>query len=128
MRENNVVGWFEIPVSDIDRAIRFYETVFDVKLERNQMGPFDMAWFPFKEDGLGAPGSLVCYKDSYKPSPDGVLIYFTAHSGDLTNELDKVEEMGGVILQDKTLINEETGYMAIFLDTEGNRIAIHSRK
>jgi len=57
--DKNVVGWFEIPVSDMDRAIRFYEQVSDLKLERHPMGPLDMGWFPFTEAGIGAPGWLV---------------------------------------------------------------------
>ncbi|MBK7212518.1 MAG: VOC family protein [Bacteroidales bacterium] len=124
---HNVVGWFEIPVADMDRAIRFYETVFGFKMERNQMGPLDMAWFPGFEDKIGSGGSLVHQPEYYKPSVDGTLVYFTAFSGDLANELSKVEPAGGKVIQPKTLISEEIGSMAIFLDTEGNRVAIHSR-
>jgi predicted enzyme related to lactoylglutathione lyase len=58
----------------------------------------------------------------------GVLIYYTAKSGDLDNELSRVETAGGKVLQPKTLIKEDIGYMAVFLDTEGNRIALHSRQ
>ena len=123
----NAVGWFEIAVSDMERAIKFYETVFEYKLERHQMGSLDMAWFPFA-DVPGAPGSLVYHKDFYKPSADGTLIYFTCHSGDLANELAKVETAGGKIMVPKTHIAEDIGYMAVCEDTEGNRIALHSRK
>lgn len=126
--KNNAVGWFEVPVSDMDRAIKFYETVFDFKMERNQMGPLDMAWFPWTQEGLGSPGSLVLHEEMYKPSTEGSLLYFTAHSGDLSNELGRVEAAGGKVLQPKTLITEDIGYMAQVLDTEGNRIALHSRK
>ena len=122
----NAVGWFEIPVSNMERAIKFYESVFDYKLERHQMGELDMAWFPFG-DLPGAPGSLVHHKEFYKPSTDGTLIYFTCHSGDLKNELSKVEPSGGKILVPKTLITKDIGYMAVCMDTEGNRIALHSR-
>jgi predicted enzyme related to lactoylglutathione lyase len=123
----NVVGWFEIPVSDMERAIKFYKTVFQLKLNRQNMGDLDMAWFPFA-DVPGAPGSLVYHKEFYKPSTDGVLIYFTAQSGDLSNELSKVEPAGGKVLMQKKLITEDIGYMGLFTDTEGNRIAVHSRK
>ncbi|MCF8304684.1 MAG: VOC family protein [Bacteroidales bacterium] len=126
--KNNMVGWFEIPVTDMDRAVKFYEAVFDLKLDLNKMGETDMAWFPFVDDGLGAPGSLVQNKDYYKPSSEGVLVYFTAHSGDLANELSRVEAAGGKVYQPKTLITEEIGYMATFIDSEGNRVALHSRK
>ena len=125
--KNNAVGWFEVPVSDMERAIKFYETVFDLKLERHQMGHIDMAWFPTVE-GSGAMGSLVYNKEFYKPSTDGSLLYFTAHSGDLAHELSRIEKSGGKVLQPKTLITEDIGYMALFIDSEGNRLALHSRK
>lgn len=123
-----MVGWFEIPVTDMQRAVAFYETVFGYTLQRQPMGELDMAWFPWSETGMGAPGSLICHKEYYKPSAEGTLVYFTSPSGDLANELAKVAAAGGVVLQEKTLITEDIGYMALLLDTEGNRIAIHSRK
>jgi len=124
--DRNVVGWFELPVTNMERAIKFYEAVFSFKLERHEMGELDMAWFPFA-DVPGAPGSLVCHKEFYEPSAEGVLIYFTCHSGDLENELSKVEPAGGKVLMAKKLITEDIGYMALCVDTEGNRIALHSR-
>lgn len=127
-QKNNVVGWFEVPVSDMERAMKFYEAVFDFKLSRMQMGPLDMAGFPPVDKSPGAMGSLVCAEGHYTPSTNGILIYFTAHSGDLSNELARVEDAGGKVVQSKTLITEDIGYMAILIDTEGNRIALHSRK
>ena len=126
--KNNVVGWFEIPVKNMERAIAFYEEVLDLKLSKNKMGPLDMAWFPWLEDKPGTPGTLVHYPEFYKPSTDGVLIYLTAHSDDLANELSKVEAAGGQIIQPKTKISDEYGNMALIIDTEGNRIALHSRQ
>ena len=126
--KNNVVGWFEIPVTNMERAMAFYEKVFDFNMDRNTMGPLDMAWFPWVTDGLGSGGSLVHYPASYKPTSDGTLVYFTAHSGDLANELSRVEAAGGKVLQGKKQISPEYGYMALILDTEGNRIALHSRE
>lgn len=126
--KHNVVGWFEIPVSDMDRAIAFYEAVFEFQLSRQQIGTLDMAWFPWVDDAVGSPGGLVFHPDYYKPSADGTLIYFTAFSGDLNNELSRVENAGGKVLIPKRLITGEIGYMAVILDTEGNRIALHSHK
>ena len=100
--DRNVVGWFEIPVTKMERAIKFYEAVFGFKLERHEMGELDMAWFPFA-DIPGASGSLVYHKEFYKPSKDGTLIYFTCHSGDLENEISKIEPAGGKILMPKKL-------------------------
>ncbi len=127
-QKNNAVGWFEIPVTNMERAIQFYEAVFGIKLERHQMGTLDMAWFPWAENGTGASGSLVYNQEFCKPSRDGVLIYFTASSGDLYRELSRVEAAGGRVLVPKTLIAEDVGYMGVFVDTEGNRVALHSRK
>ena len=127
-QKNNVVGWFEIPVSNMNRAVKFYESVFGLNLQREKLGPLDMAWFPMLQTGIGAAGSLVHAPDFYKPSEYGTLVYFTAHSGDLNNELSRAKTAGGKVLQEKTLITEEIGYKAISLDTEGNRIALHSRK
>lgn len=124
---HNVVGWFEIPVEDMDRAIRFYETVFGFTLERHQMGPLDMAWFPSVDNSIGSGGTLVKHPEYYKPSSDGILVYFTAFSGDLANELSRVEAAGGKVVHEKALIAEDIGYMAMFIDSEGNRVALHSR-
>ena len=126
--KKNVIGWFEIPVIDMERAIKFYETVFGHKLERQKMPELDMALFPMNPEGMGSMGSLVCNEKVYRPSQDGTLVYFTSFSGDLSNELKRVENAGGKIIVPKKQINEEHGFMALFLDTEGNRIAIHSRK
>lgn len=125
---HNVVGWFEIPVADLDRAIRFYETVFGFTLDRQQVGSADMAWFPFMETGMGSPGALIFQPENYKPSDQGTLVYFTAFSGDLANELGKVEKAGGKVQVPKTEISPDIGFMGVFIDTEGNRIAMHSRK
>lgn len=128
MANNNAVVWFEVPVTNMERAMKFYENILDIQLNRQKMDALDMAWFPWEESGTGSPGTLILHPDYYKPSADGVLIYFTAHSGDLSNELSKVESAGGQILVPKTMINEEHGYYALILDTEGNRVALHSRK
>jgi len=125
---HNVVGWFEIPVTNLDRAIQFYETVFGFTLNRQRIGSADMAWFPHFETGPGSPGALIHQEDHYRPSSSGTLVYFTAFSGDLANELSRVEGAGGKVEMDKREISPEIGFMAIFIDSEGNRVALHSRK
>lgn len=125
---NNVVGWFEIPVLDMDRAVTFYETVFGYTLERHPMGLLDMAWFPRTGEGKGSAGALVKHEGWYTPTIDGVLIYFTSPTSDIHNDLEKIESAGGKILVPRKQVSEEYGYMAVFTDTEGNRIALHSRK
>jgi predicted enzyme related to lactoylglutathione lyase len=126
--DKNVVGWFEIPVADIDRAQKFYEAFLGLRLERHALDQLEMAWFPWIEDAVGSPGSLVQMDEFYKPSEDGVVIYFTSPSGDAGTELARVEEAGGKLLRPKTKISDEHGYYGLVLDTEGNRIAIHSRQ
>jgi predicted enzyme related to lactoylglutathione lyase len=125
---SNAVGWFEIPTIEMDRAVKFYETILGYELQRNKIGNLDMALFPAAESGLGASGSLVCHKDHYKPSAEGVLIYLTSPSGNISVELGRIDQAGGKLLMAKTLISEEIGFMGLFLDSEGNRIALHSRK
>jgi len=124
--KHNIVGWFEIPVLDMDRAVRFYETVFEIKLDRRQLGPLEMAWFPWVEGGMGSSGSLV-RSEFHKPSDEGVRIYFTAFSGDVAVEAGRVAAAGGEVLMPRTQISEDIGYMAMVRDTEGNRICLHSR-
>lgn len=126
--KNNVMGWFEIPVLDMDRAIKFYESVFDFKMQREKLGDLDMGWFPWNMEAYGSAGSLVYAPGFYKPNVDGVLIYLTANSGDVSIELGRVEQAGGKVLMEKKQISEEHGFMAVFLDSEGNRIALHSRQ
>lgn len=123
-----MVSWFEIPVVDMDRAKTFYEKVFDIKIRIEQFGDTIMGWFPGLEntDAPGASGALVYNKDFYKPSANGTLVYFS--SPEITYELSKVEEAGGVTLNEKTLISDDIGYMAVILDTEGNRIALYSKE
>lgn len=123
----NMVGWFEIPVEDMERAKTFYEAVFQVEISLQDLGDTKMGWFPMDHEKPGAAGSLIQNKDWYKPSNvAGVLIYF--NSGDVQNELDRIGPAGGRILKPKTLISPDVGYMGLFMDTEGNRIALHSRK
>lgn len=127
MAQENVVGWFEIPVNDMDRAIKFYESIFVKRLEKQVFGKTSMAWFPMEASSYGTGGGLVYNPEVYTPGNEGPLIYFTSPTGDITLDLDRIEQAGGKIMMEKTLISEDLGYMAVFYDTEGNRIALHSR-
>ena len=123
--EHNMVGWFEIPVIDMDRAKSFYNKIFNIEIQVQDFAGTLMGWFPFAEGKSGASGSLI-KQEAYIPSNDkGVLIYFS--SEDLNNELNRIEASGGKIIQPKTQISPDVGFMAVFLDSEGNRIALHSR-
>jgi predicted enzyme related to lactoylglutathione lyase len=118
----NPVGWFEIPVTDMARAVAFYEHVFGVKLALHDMGPLQMAWFPMQNGEYGATGTLV-KNENYKPSHAGTLVYFTAADIDAT--LQRVTERGGKVLRARTGIGEY-GFVGHFEDSEGNRVALHS--
>ena len=125
--ETNMVGWFEIPVEDMNRAIKFYEAVFEVRLQLQDLNELAMAIFPFAEGKSGSWGALVKHPEFYRTSPThGPLLYFS--SRDVQEEVSRIEKAGGKVLQPKKLISEGVGYMALFLDTEGNRIALHSRQ
>ena len=125
--EHNMVGWFEIQVTDMDRAKAFYDAVFTIDISIHKLNNLIMGWFPFAENKQGASGSLVLQKDFYFPSENkGTLVYFS--SADVQIQLDRIETAGGKIVQPKTAIGDGHGYMAVFLDTEGNRIGLHSNK
>tara|TARA_R110002049_G_scaffold68949_3_gene178626 strand:+ start:1008 stop:1382 length:375 start_codon:yes stop_codon:yes gene_type:complete len=123
--KQNVVGWFEIPVTDMDRAKAFYEKLLDIKITVHDFGGVVMGWFPSSGQAYGATGSLMKH-EAYIPSDQGSLVYFS--SEDVQIELNRAVNAGGTILQKKTLISEEHGFMALLKDSEGNRIALHSLK
>jgi len=121
----NVLNWFEVSVSDIARAKKFYETIFSIQLEEMDMMGMKMASFPYDPMSGKLSGALV-QSDMHKPSADGVKIYFNGNP-DLDVALSKVEAAGGKVAMPKTKINDDIGYMAFFVDTEGNAVALHSQ-
>ena len=121
----NAISWFEIGATDLERAAKFYETIFGVSLVVMDMPNIKMRMFPL-EDMAGVGGAIVDSGGFHKPSgTDGPLIYLNGNP-DLQNILDKVEAAGGKIMVPKTEISPEYGFMAVILDTEGNRIGLHS--
>ncbi len=123
--QSNNLNWFEIPAVDIKRAKTFYETIFGIELAEQEMNGMKMAFFPWEMGSGKAAGGLV-QSEMHKPSMDGCVIYLNGNP-DLQNALDKVEGAGGQIIMPKTQISEEIGYMAFFVDSEGNRMALHSQ-
>jgi predicted enzyme related to lactoylglutathione lyase len=124
--QENSLNWFEIPVSDINRAKKFYETLFDIEMPLDNMMGMDMAFFPYDAGSGKASGALV-KSEMHVPSGDGVKLYLNGNP-DLSVALSRVEGAGGQIIMPKTLISEEVGHMAFFVDTEGNTIALHSQQ
>ena len=123
---NNAISWFEIPATDLSRATIFYETIFGIKLNPLDLPNIRMRMFPLDDMMTGVGGAVVDSGGFHKPSAtDGPLIYLNGNP-DVQHVLDKVETAGGKIMVPKTQISPEYGYMAVTLDTEGNRIALHS--
>ena len=118
----NIIGWFEISTSDLDRAIAFYSTLLGTKIEKTPFAP-NYAFFPMEEMGIG--GALQ-QTEGYEPSRQGTIVYLSV-GDDLSEALARVEPAGGKILVPKTQISDEFGYYAHVLDTEGNRVGLHSR-
>ena len=118
----NAINWFEIPVSDFDRAKAFYSKLFNAEIQemphpeyRYGMLPADM------QNGIG--GGIV-QGNGFEPSSKGALVYLTG-GDDLSGPLSRVEAAGGKIVLPKTSIGPN-GFMAHFIDTEGNKVALHS--
>lgn len=125
MPPKNAISWFEIGTVDLDRAQKFYETILGITMIPMDMPQIKMRMFPI-QDREGVGGALVYSGGFHNPSAmEGVLIYLNANP-DVQNALDKVEAAGGKILVPKTQISPEYGFMAVIIDTEGNRIALHS--
>ncbi|MDP5239260.1 VOC family protein [Uliginosibacterium sp. 31-16] len=119
----NVINWFEIPVANFDRARRFYETIFAVQLKQEACGPDSrMAIWPHEGQAVG--GCLIEMAEA-RPHKDGTRVYLNGGK-DLGEVLARVEAAGGSIVVPKTLISPEIGYFALFFDSEGNVIGLHS--
>ncbi len=120
----NAINWFEIPVTDFTRAKKFYETVMDTQL----FVPFEgmeYAMFPADMKNGGIGGGIV-KQEGNVPSQTGALIYLNG-GDDLNIPLSRVEQAGGKIVKPKTALGSN-GFMAQFIDTEGNKLAFHSTK
>ena len=123
---NKAISWFEIPSTDLNRAQKFYETIFDITLIPLDTPNIKMRMFPIDDMMTGVGGAIVDSGGFHIPSAtDGPLIYLNGNP-DVQFVLDKIEAAGGKVIVPKTEISPEHGYMAVFIDSEGNRIALHS--
>ncbi len=121
----NALNWFEIPVADTARAKAFYEDILDVALNTVDMAGMEMTMFPSGADGGGKVGGALVKSDYHSPSMVGTMVYLNANP-DIQQVIDRVEDAGGEVIMPRTLIDEQTGYMAFFQDTEGNRVGLHA--
>lgn len=120
VRLRNYISWFEIPVYDIHRAAAFYNAIYGIEMEMQVGDDFAMAYFP-ADEGVG--GALIAGPGCF-PSDTGSLIYLNA-GNDLDGVLGRVELAGGRVIMTKTHINDASGNFALFIDSEGNRLALH---
>lgn len=118
----NTINWFEIPVKDFDRAKKFYETIFNYKIDEGMIGSCRMGFLPYQPDGIS--GALI-FGEGYEPCDKGVLIYLNANNV-MDDVAARIESAGGKINTPIFLVTEDIGRVAVFMDTEGNKIGLHA--
>jgi hypothetical protein len=119
----NTFCWADIPVTNLDRAIKFYSAVLKGEVKKDSFGEMSFGLLPHYESNVS--GCLVVMKDN-QPSQTGPLVYFSVE-GRLDDAIVQVREHAGKILQEKHQIGPH-GFRAIIVDSEGNRVALHSQK
>ena len=123
--EKNYINWFEIPVADMKRAADFYTTVFGIEIHTTDMPEHNQTLGVFAHGAdTGVSGALV-KGEGYEPSDKGPLMYMNGGE-DLSACLAKVEAAGGKVIMPKFKISDQIGHMAVFIDSEGNKLAMHS--
>lgn len=120
---NSAINWFEIPVVDFDRALRFYSALYDTDLPARDNGTVNMGFIPY-DHGNGI-GGTICAGEGYRPSANGVKVYLNG-GDDLGPMLSRVEDAGGRILEQKHELAPGVGFCALIEDTEGNHVYLHS--
>lgn len=125
----NIITWFEIPVTDIDRAKKFYENILDIKMVKRTDGEDEAVFFPFDPNVIQATSGrvtgILSKSERNKPSSNGTVIYINA-SPDIQTVLDKVEKAGGKVISPSIQI--PPGFIALITDSEGNKIGLHAEK
>jgi predicted enzyme related to lactoylglutathione lyase len=128
-KETNIITWFEIPVSDIDRAKTFYETILEIEMVKRKDGNDEAVFFPFNPDVIQATSGRVTgvlsKSERNAPSGNGTVVYINASPG-IQVVLDKVEQAGGKIVAPKMKI--PAGFIAIIIDSEGNKVGLHAEQ
>ena len=119
---SNLISIVEIPTTDFSRAVKFYQTILGVAIEEMKMDGNQMGVLPNEE---GTVNVVLVKGNDYKPTTDGAVLYLNA-GNDLQTMLDKVAQNGGQVIVPKTEISPEMGFFALFIDTEGNKLGLHS--
>jgi predicted enzyme related to lactoylglutathione lyase len=127
--QTNVLTWFEIPVSDIDRARKFYETILDIEMVKRSDGNDESVFFPFNPNVIQATSGritgVLSKTERNSPSGNGTVVYINA-SPNIQTVLDKVEQADGKIIVPKIKI--PAGFIAVIVDTEGNKVGLHAER
>jgi predicted enzyme related to lactoylglutathione lyase len=118
----NFVTWFEIPAYNHYRSVAFFNYIYGIQITTVELNGFAMGFFP-ADKGIG--GAIVTGHGCV-PSEIGPLIYLNG-GHDLNTVLARVNEAGGRVIMEKTFLSETAGYFALFIDSEGNRLALHSK-
>ncbi|MEO6330742.1 MAG: VOC family protein [Ginsengibacter sp.] len=125
-KNSNSLNWFEVPAIDIDRASKFYAEIFAAEMSPMQeMMGMKMVSFP-ADMGNGKASGAIVQSQMHKPSTEGCVIYLNANP-EIQTVIDKIEKAGGKVAMPKTQITPEIGYMAFFIDTEGNKMGLHGQ-
>ena len=117
----NAINWFELPANNFERAVKFYGKVIGSDLQPMDFPGMKMAFFPATDNGVGG---AVTQGNGSDPNQNGSLIYLNGGE-DLDTPLSRVEAAGGKVIQPKTDIGEN-GFIAMFIDSEGNKVGLHS--
>jgi hypothetical protein len=125
-KTTNSLNWFEIPATDLNRAQKFYETIFGIEMQSmGEMGGMKLVGFP-ADMGNGKASGGLAESPMHKPSKEGAVIYLNANPN-IDGVLNRIEAAGGKIEMPKTQISPEIGYMAFFVDSEGNKVGLHAQ-
>ena len=123
--KTNTLNWFEIPVQDSARAQKFYEALFQIQMRRQDMMGMEMTFFPGSDNMEGKVSGALVKSDMHTPSTAGAVVYLNA-TPSIQAVVDRIEPAGGKVVMPPTKISDDIGYMAFFMDTEGNRMALHA--
>lgn len=122
----NSLNWFEIPATDFDRAKKFYSEILGLPLFDSPNPTMNYAFLPADQQKGGVGGAIAC-GENFVPAMTGTTVYLNG-GDDLSTPLSRVEKAGGKVILPKTEIGGGMGFMALFIDTEGNKIGFHSMK
>lgn len=122
--QSNALNWFEIPVADLERAKKFYETIFDMEMRKMEVGENLLYVFPTSAEPSGVSGAIIKDENAIS-SMDGITMYLNANPS-IDAVIARIEDAGGKILIPKQQVSPEVGFVAYFNDSEGNRLAIHA--